>query len=151
MWLDPARSGQNLVWRQLCPPDIIAYLFFSTNMEEKITNSNLELAALILHEATLLAASRTDNIPTVSWSTHEASTINLVVTGLLNICALHSRNIFLNPSVFITRVKKIAWRTMPLVFSIVLIPQLLPTCLFHTQSHTVHGRSTPHHWNCFPE
>ena len=77
-------------------------------MEEKITNSNLELAALILHEATLLAASRTDNIPTVSWSTHEASTINLVVTGLLNICALHSRNIFLNPSVFITQVKKIA-------------------------------------------
>ena len=58
-------------------------------MEEKITNSNLELAALILHEATLLAAvptarmtpprSRTDNIPTVLWSTHEASTINRVI------------------------------------------------------------------------
>ena len=73
-------------------------------------NSDLELAALILHEATLLAAvpearlaaprSGSDNTPTVSWSTKEASTINPVVADLLRLCALHSRQFFINPSVF---------------------------------------------------
>ena len=79
------------------------------NRDGTITNSDLELATLVLHEATLLAAvpearlaaphSGSDNTPTVSWSTKEASTINLVVTDLLCLRALHSRQLFINPSV----------------------------------------------------
>ena len=66
-----------------------------------ITNSDLELAALVLHEATLLTAvpesrmavphSGSDNTPTVSWSTKEASTINPVMADFLRLRALHSR------------------------------------------------------------
>ena len=66
-----------------------------------ITNSDLKLAALVLHEATLLAAvpearlaascSGSDNTPTISWRTKEASTINPVVAAFLCLRALHSR------------------------------------------------------------
>ena len=80
------------------------------NREGTITNSDLELDALVLHKANLLAAvpearlaaprSGSDNTPTVSWSTKEASTINLVVADLLCLRALHSRQFFLYPSVF---------------------------------------------------
>ena len=75
-----------------------------------ITNSDLELADLIIQEATLLKSapksrmaaphSGSENTPTASWSTPEASMINAVVAELLYIPALHSRNFFLNPSVF---------------------------------------------------
>ena len=54
MWFDPARTGQNLVWRLPWPPDIVDNLISSTNTQGKITNSDLELAALVLQEATLL-------------------------------------------------------------------------------------------------
>ena len=110
VWLDPSRSGRDLVWRHPWPVDIVADLVSSTNREGTITNSDLELAALILHEDTLfdavpearLAAPRSgsDNTPTVSWSTEEASIINPVVAELLRPRALHSRQFFLNPSVF---------------------------------------------------
>ena len=56
MWLDPARTGQHLVWRLPWPPDIVDDLILSTNPHGKITNSDLELAALVLQEATLLEA-----------------------------------------------------------------------------------------------
>ena len=44
--------------------------------------------------------SGSDNTPTVSWSTREASAINPVVSDLLRIRALHSRQFFLSLSVF---------------------------------------------------
>ena len=98
------------MWRHPWPPDIIADLVSSTNREGTITNSDLELAALVLHEATLLAAlpearlavSRSGSVitPTISWSTKEASTINPVVADLLPLPALHLRYFFLNPYVF---------------------------------------------------
>ena len=110
MWLDPARSGLYLVWRRPLPPDIIIDLVSLTNMEVKIANSDLELAALVLHEATLLVSVSTahmstprygsDNTPTILWSIHEALTINPVVVDLLHIRALCSRIFFLNPSIF---------------------------------------------------
>ena len=110
MSLDPARKGHNLVWQLPGPPDIVTSLVSSTNPQGTITNSDLEFPTLILQEATLLEAvpkaqmvalrSGSDNTPTVSWSTCEASMINLVVADLLCIRALHSRNFFLNPSVF---------------------------------------------------
>ena len=98
------------MWGHPWPPDIIADLVSSTNREGTITNPDLELAALVLHEATLLAAvpevrlvvprSGSDNTPTVSWSTKEASTINTVVADLLRLRALYLRQFFLNPSIF---------------------------------------------------
>ena len=101
VWLDPSLSGNDLVWRHPWLADIIADLVSSTNREGTITNSNLELAALVLHEATLIVAvlearlsiprSGPDNTPTVSWSTKEASTITPVVADLLRLRALHSR------------------------------------------------------------
>ena len=82
----------------------------STNPEGKLTNSDLDLAALVLHEVTHLTAvpkahlssprSRSGNITTILWSTHEASTIYTVVVDLLSIHAIHSRQLSLNPSVF---------------------------------------------------
>ena len=101
VWLNPSRTGQNLDWQHPCPPDIIESLVSSTNPQGKITNSNLDLAALVLQEATLLKAvpkahmralrPGSDNTHTVSWSTCEASMINLVVSDLLRIRALHFR------------------------------------------------------------
>ena len=110
MWLDPARTGQNLVWQLPWPPDIVASLVSLANPQGTITNSDLELAALVLQEPTLLEAvpttsmsapsSGSDNNPNVSWSRHEASIINPVVADLLLIRAIHYKNFFLNPSVF---------------------------------------------------
>ena len=82
VWLKPHRLGKDLVWRHPWLEDIIANLVSSTNTEGRITNSNLELAALILHEATLIAEVQeahmaapcygSDNAPTISWSLREA-------------------------------------------------------------------------------
>ena len=79
-------------------------------MEKLITNSDLETAALVPHEATQLAAVPEarlaapflglDKNLTVSWITKEASTINLVVADILCLRALHSRQFFLNPYLF---------------------------------------------------
>ena len=70
----------------------------------------MELVGLVLYEATLLAAepdsslaapnSGSDNTLTVSWITKEAPTINPVVAGLLRIRTLHSRQFFVNLSIF---------------------------------------------------
>ena len=109
VWLDPSCSEKYLVWRHLWPADIVANLVSSKNRESTITNYDLELAALILHKATLLLAvpgarlaaprSGSDNTTAVSWSTKESSTISPVVTDLLRICALHSRQFFINSSI----------------------------------------------------
>ena len=74
-----------------------------------ITYSDLELAALVLQDDTLLEASLkvcmatqrsgSYNAPTVLWSMRKASAINPVVADILRIHALHSRKFFLNPSV----------------------------------------------------
>ena len=98
------------MWRHLWPLDIVNNLVSSTNREGTITKSDLKLAVIVLHRATLLPAvpgtrlavpcSGPDNTLTVSWSTKEALTINLVVSDQLCICALHSRLFFINPSVF---------------------------------------------------
>ena len=84
--------------------DIIVNLVSSTIRERKITNSDLELAALILHEAILSTAvpdarlaapfSGSNNPPAVFWSTKEALT---VVVDFLCLCAVHSKQFFINP------------------------------------------------------
>ena len=108
VWLDPSCSGIDLVWRYPWPLEIISDLVSPANRKGTITNSDLELATLVLHEATLIGAvpeatlaaprSGSDNTLTVSWSTKEASTINPVVVYLLHLLALHLRQLFLNPS-----------------------------------------------------
>ena len=85
-------------------------LVSSTNREGTITKPDLELAAIVLHQATLLEAvpesctadprSGSDNTPTISWSIMEASMINPVVADLLCICALHSRQFYLDLYIF---------------------------------------------------
>ena len=82
----------------------------STNPQGTITNSDPNLATLVLQEANLLEAapkdrmaappSGSDNTPTVSWITREAFTTNPVVADLLCIHTLHYRKFFLNSSVF---------------------------------------------------
>ena len=109
IWLVWSHSAKDLVWVHPWPAYIIADLFTLTNREGTITNSDLELAALVVHEATLLAAvpearlaasrSGLDNTPTVSWSTKEASTINPVVADLIRLHTLHLRQFFINRSV----------------------------------------------------
>ena len=99
VWLGLSYSGKDLVWRHPWLADIISKLVPSTNREGMVTNSDPELAAIVLYEATLLAAvpdarlaasrSGSDNTPIVSWSTKEALTINPVVADLLCLRALH--------------------------------------------------------------
>ena len=76
VWLDPSSSGQDLVWRHPWLEEIIANPISSTNRDGKITNSDMELSVLVLHEATILAAftearmdnprSGSDKTPTIS-------------------------------------------------------------------------------------
>ena len=49
VWLDSSRLRKGLVWRHPWPAEIIADLVSSTNREGTIANSDVELAALILH------------------------------------------------------------------------------------------------------
>ena len=87
------------MWRHPWPPDVIVSLISDWNPEGTLTNSNLELAAPVLHETTLLkmcpevtmAAPRLgwDNKPTAYWIIWEELTTNQVVADLFRICALH--------------------------------------------------------------
>ena len=98
------------MWHHPCLPDIIATLVSDTNPGGALTKSDLDLAALIIHEAILLEVcpdanmavprSGSDNTPTISWSTREASTINPVVADLLCIRTHSTKDKKLNPSVF---------------------------------------------------
>ena len=85
--------GTSLVWRHPWPTHIIAALISDKNPKGTLTNSDLDLVALVLHKATLLETypeatmaallMGSDNTRTVSWSTREASTIKPVVSDLL--------------------------------------------------------------------
>ena len=78
MCIDTSKYGRCLVWCHPWPPDIITNLVLATNPERQLTNSNLNLIALILHEETILAEvpaacmaaprSGLDNTPTILWS-----------------------------------------------------------------------------------
>ena len=112
VWLDLPCLVKDLVWRHPWPEDIIANLVSSKKREGVITNSDLELATLVLRKANLLAAVPdarlaapnlgSYNNPTVSWSTKEAPKINPVVVDLLRISTLHSRQFFIKLSILTT-------------------------------------------------
>ena len=49
--MDPDGSGKNFVWRLQWPEDIVADIVKWENPSGGITNSDLELAALLLQES----------------------------------------------------------------------------------------------------
>ena len=110
VWLDPNDDGTHFVWRYQWPADIQADLVSVTNPNGGITNSDLELAALVLHEATFPQVCKnsawrapltgSDNTPTVAWTFKEASTINPVVANLLRIRSIQNTNSSITPAVF---------------------------------------------------
>ena len=147
------------MWRHLWPPDIINTLISDRDPEGNLEKSNLELSVLVLHRATLLGTypeatvaapqSGSDNTPTVSWSTREASTINPVVGDLLHIRALHSCQFFSNLRSSTTQAWKIAWRMTHLAYFIYLKHHFFSTCLSPTCSRTCNSKSAPCRRNCF--
>ena len=160
LWLDPDGIGHNLVRKNPWSTYFTSQLVLLTNPHRRITNSDLELAALVLYEAILLdavskscmAAPRSgyDNTQTVYWSTHESSMINPVVVDLLRICTLHSRFFSQILPFFTTRAKKIAWHMMLPACFIYLTLHLSPTCLPSTLNRTFCSRYPSCLRNCFP-
>ena len=82
----------------------------STNTTHgRITNSDLELAALVLQEATFPFVSAnpewrapftvSDNMTTVAWTFREASTVNPVVADLIRLRSLVNYQFKITPSV----------------------------------------------------
>ena len=110
VWIDPDGTGKKCFWRLQWTEDIVADLVTWENPTGGITNSDLELAVLLLQESCfLLACSRhawhapstgSDNTPTVSWCFRKSSTVNLVVADLLHVGAEMNSRSLLTPSVF---------------------------------------------------
>ena len=88
----------------------MAELFSYDNPQGRITNSDLELAALVLQEATFnfvitnpawrALFTGSDNTPTIAWNFWEASILNPVVYYLLRLRSLVNHQFKITPSVF---------------------------------------------------
>ena len=88
----------------------MTYLVSTDNPHGRITNSYLELAALVLQEATFTFVGAnpewrapftgSDNTPTVNWTFREASTVNPVIADLLRLRSLVNRQFKITLSVF---------------------------------------------------
>ena len=112
------------------------------NPEGTLTNSNLELAALVLHEAALLETcpeakmaapqSVLDNTPTGASGRHRLSTWWLWTSSASACSTLASFFSTLCSST--TQDWKIAWRMTHLAYLILLTHHFLPTCLSPTRS-----------------
>ena len=86
----------------------MADLISLDNPKGRITNSDLELEALVIQEVTFpliyidpawqAPSSGSDNTPTVAWTFKETSTINPVVADLLRIRSIPNRQITISPS-----------------------------------------------------
>ena len=78
VWIDANEDSTNFVWRANWPSDIVQQLVRFTNPGGIITNSDLELAALVLHEAVFSSISTSpewqtptsgsNNTPEVAWT-----------------------------------------------------------------------------------
>ena len=100
----------HFVWRLQWPPDIQTDLISLDNPKGWITNSDLELAALVLHKDTFpdicgssnwrAPLTGSNNTPTVSWTSKEASTINPVVANLIRIRSIVNTNSAITPAIF---------------------------------------------------
>ena len=110
MWLEPNSNKEHFVWRVECPLDVVADLVSLDNSKGWITNSDLELTALVIQEATsplictdpawLAPSLGSDNTLTVTWTFKAASTINPGVADLLCIRSILNHQSTTSPSVF---------------------------------------------------
>ena len=119
VWLNPNIDGIHHVWRLQWHTNIQADLISFANPTGRITNSDLELAALVLHKATFPTVCKSSarwrapltgsyNTPTVVWTFKEAATIKPLVANLLRIRSIVNTNssitlvIFYHPGPFNT-------------------------------------------------
>ena len=110
VWIDPNEDGVHYVWRLPWAEKIIADLVSSDNTQGRITNSDLELAVLVLQEGTFPFVSTnptwrapftgSENTNTVAWTFLEASTVNPVVADLLRLRSLFNHQFNTTLSVF---------------------------------------------------
>ena len=110
VWLNPNKDGTYFVCHLQWTHDIREDLISLINPDGSITNSDPELDALVLHDATFpeVCTSSTwrapfigsNNTLTVAWTLKEAAVINPMVVNLLYICAIINTNSSLTPAVF---------------------------------------------------
>ena len=110
VWIDPDGTGASFVWRVKCLAEIVSDLVTWDNPTGGTTNSDLELAALVLQKSCFsIAFSRptwhapmtgSDNTPSVSWCFREASTVNPIVADLLCVRAEMNSGALLTLPVF---------------------------------------------------
>jgi hypothetical protein len=93
-------SCRSYVWRYRLPDDVRSKLITETNPTGSITNSNLELAAAVVHTDVVAmqyditettVASLHDNTPTVFWQRRGSTTHTNPAAYLLRLHALHVR------------------------------------------------------------
>ena len=95
------KDGTNFAWQVKWSANIVRQLVNFTNTVSTITNSDLELVVLVLHEEFFISinalpswqtpASGSNSTPTVVWTFCEASVINSVVADLISIRSAHNR------------------------------------------------------------
>ena len=110
VWIKPNKDGVHYVWRLPWMEGIMVDLVSSYNPQVRITNSYLELAALLLQEATVTFVrtnpmwqapfTRSNNKTTVAWMFQEASSVILAVAGLPRLRSLINRQFKITSSVF---------------------------------------------------
>jgi hypothetical protein len=110
VWSAPNYDGTNLLWCFKWPSDIQDNLISFENLTGGVTNSDLELVAPILHEATFPEVCKlsswyapltgSNDTPNVAWTFKEIAAINPVVANLLRICSIVNPNPALTPAVF---------------------------------------------------
>ena len=109
-WVYPNKYRVNRVCRFQWPEYITAEIITFDNSKVAITNSDIEVAALVLQELVFHRIIRApawrnptsgrNNTPTVDWAFKVSATINPVLANLLSIRSYHNRHHRLSPSVF---------------------------------------------------
>ena len=118
--LIPNEDDINYAWQVKWTTNFVWQLVSFTNPGSTITNSDLELVVLVLHEEFFRSinalpswqtpASGSNSTPTVVWTFCEASVINSVVADLISIRSAHNRlhkfilSVFCHPGLLNTMV-----------------------------------------------
>jgi hypothetical protein len=103
IWLDPSSNSHPLCWRAKFPESLTANLVSFDNPDGTITNSDLELAAVVAQHDILSnqapaavlhqnIAVLSDNTPTVAWALRGSVSHNNPSAYLLRLLALHRRH-----------------------------------------------------------
>ena len=107
VWSSGNKQLDNIVWRFQFPPDIAAEVVSTKNPKERLTNSDLEMAAALVHFAVLASNTSlkdassliySDNSPTVAWCSRMADKSKSKIAGrLLRGFAMLQRKIHSSP------------------------------------------------------